>query len=72
MCIRDRPSPSPGPDPRTESAGYPQQPRYQQYPQYPGSPDSPDYRGGGYGQNPDPRHRQKRRRESFLGDLFDF
>jgi uncharacterized protein len=66
-----RPSPSPGPDPRTESAGYPKQPPYQQYPQHPRSPDSPDYRGG-YGQNPDPRYRHKRRRESFLGDLFDF
>jgi uncharacterized protein len=69
-----RPSPSPGPDPRTESAGYPQQPPYQQYPQqqypqYPGSPDSPDYRGG---QGYDPRYGRKRRRESFLGDLFDF
>ena len=64
-----RPSPSPGPDPRTESAGYPQQPRYQQYPQYPGSPDSPDYRGG---QGHDPRYGRKRKRESFLGDLFDF
>ena len=59
----------PSPDPRTESAGYPQQPRYQQYPQYPGSPDSPDYRGG---QGYDPRYGRKRKRESFLGDLFDF
>jgi uncharacterized protein len=66
-----RPSPSPGPDPRTESAGYPQQPPYQQYPQYPGSPDSPEHRAG-YGQGYDPRYGRKRRRESFLGDLFDF
>ena len=61
--MRPAPAPSPGPDPLTESAGYP--PRVQ-YPQYPRSPDSPDYRGG-Y----DPRYGRKRRRESFLGDLFD-
>ena len=69
--------PAPGPDPRTETAGYPQPPTayppggYQQYPRYPSSPDSPDYRGG-YGQGHDPRYGRKRRKESFLGDLFDF
>ena len=66
------------PDPRTENVGYPQQgyaqpgyaqPGYQQYPQYPKSPDSPDYRGR---QGYDPRHGRKRKKESFLGDLFDF
>jgi uncharacterized protein len=75
--VRPVPAPSPGPDPRTESAGYPprapqaQYQQYGQYPQYPSSPDSPDYRGG-YNQGHDPRHGRKRRRESFLGDLFDF
>jgi Zn-finger nucleic acid-binding protein len=65
-----RPAPAPLP-------GYPQQPApyppggYQQYPPYPSSPDSPDeYRG--HGQGYDPRHGRKRRKESFLGDLFDF
>jgi uncharacterized protein len=69
-AARPAPAPSPGPDPRTESAGYPPRPAYPQYPQhpqYPSSPDSPEYRGG-Y----DPRYGRKRRRESFLGDLFDF
>jgi hypothetical protein len=77
-AARPAPAPSPGPDPRTESAGYPQQPPtaypqsgYQQYPRYASSPDSPDYRGG-YGQGHDPRYGRKRRKESFLGDLFDF
>jgi uncharacterized protein len=71
-----RPAPSPGPDPRTAGyppppppTAYPQQGGYQQYPRHPGSPDSPDYRGG-YGH--DPRYGRKRRKESFLGDLFDF
>jgi Zn-finger nucleic acid-binding protein len=69
---RPAPRPSPGPDPRTESAGYPPRAPYQQqYPQYPSSPDSPDYRSG-HGQGYDPRYGRKRRRESFLGDLFDF
>jgi Zn-finger nucleic acid-binding protein len=74
------PPPAPArPDPRTESVGYPQQgypqggyaqPGYQQYPQYPKSPDSPDYRGQGY----DPRYggRRRKKKDSFLGDLFDF
>ncbi len=72
-AARRAPAQSPGPDPRTESAGYPprpaypQYPQHPQYPQYPSSPDSPEYRGG-Y----DPRYGGKRRRESFLGDLFDF
>ena len=78
-AARPAPAPQPGPDPRTESAGYPPRAPYQQYPpqypQYPSSPDSPDYRGGhgqGYGQGYDPRYGRKRKRESFLGDLFDF
>ena len=73
-AARPAPAPAAGPDPRTESAGYPQQPPpayppagYQQYPRYPSSPDSPDYRGG-Y----DPRYGQQRRKKGFLGDLFDF
>ncbi|HEY5822633.1 MAG TPA: zf-TFIIB domain-containing protein [Propionibacteriaceae bacterium] len=54
-----------------------QDPRYQQQygrPRYPSSPDSPDERHGydiRYGQ--DQRHGGKRhRKESFLGNLFDF
>ena len=74
-AARPAATPAPGPDPRTESAGYPPQAPYQQYPpqypQYPSSPDSPDYRGG-YGQGYDPRYGGKRKRESFLGDLLDF
>jgi uncharacterized protein len=68
------------PDPRTEVAGYPagypaghpQAPAYPQYPAYgrsPGSPDSPD---DYYGRGHDPRYQGKRKRKSFLGDLFDF
>jgi Zn-finger nucleic acid-binding protein len=75
------------PDPRTEAAGYPagysQAPAaYPQSPAYgrsPKSPDSPDdYYGRGYDpryQDPryqDPRYHDKRKRKSFLGDLFDF
>jgi uncharacterized protein len=78
-AARPAPAPSPGPDPRTETAGYPQQPApypqggYQQYPpRYPSSPDSPDDYRGGYGQGYDPRHGQKRRKKSMLGELFDF
>ena len=71
---RPAPAPSPGPDPRTERAGYPPPPPTAYppagYQQYPGSPDSPDQHGYGYGY--DPRHGRKRRKESFLGDLFDF
>ena len=70
-AARPTPAPTPGPDRRTESAGYPPQPPQQHYPQYPSSPDSPDHRGG-YGQPYDPRYGRKRRRESFLGELFDF
>jgi uncharacterized protein len=66
-----RPAAQPPPDPRTESAGSPAQAPHQQYPAYPSSPDSPDYRGG-YGQGYDPRYGQRRRKQSFLGDLFDF
>jgi Zn-finger nucleic acid-binding protein len=65
------PPPAPPPDPRTESVGYPAQAPYQQYPAYPRSPDSPDYRGG-YQQGYDPRYGQRRKKQSFLGDLFDF
>ena len=64
------------PDPRTEVTGYPaghsQAPVYPQYPAYgrsPGSPGSPDDH---YGRGYDPRYQDKRRRKSFLGDLFDF
>ena len=77
-AARPAPAPSPGPDPRTAGyppppppTAYPQQGGYQQYPRYPSSPDSPDHRGG-YGQGYDPRYGRKRRKESFLGDLFDF
>ena len=56
---------------RRISAAGPAAPPYQQYPAYPSSPDSPDYRGG-YGQGYDPRSGQRRRKQSFLGDLFDF
>ena len=70
-------------DPRTEAAGYPTgNPQAPTYPQYapsgrsPRSPDSPDeyygrqddYGGRGY----DPRYAHKKKRKSFLGDLFDF
>ena len=80
---RPAPAPSPGPDPRTEVAGYPQQPPYaqpgyaqpgyaqpgySQYPRHPGSPDSPDDYRGGY----DQRHGRQRRKKSMLGELFDF
>jgi uncharacterized protein len=62
-------------DPRTEAAGYPpgysQAPAYPQYPasgRSPKSPDSPDdYHRRGY----DPRYQDKKKRKSFLGDLFD-
>jgi Zn-finger nucleic acid-binding protein len=62
-------------DPRTEVAsyrpGYSQAPAYPQYPasgRSPKSPDSPDdYYGRGY----DPRYRDRKKRKSFLGDLFD-
>jgi uncharacterized protein len=70
-------------DPRTEAAGYP--PGYPQaptYPQYsasgrsPRSPDSPDdYYGRPddyYGRGHDSRSHHKKKRKSFLGDLFDF
>ena len=70
------PRSEPRPDPRTEvagyPAGYPQAPTYPQYPAAaygPKSPDSPDEH---YGRGYDPRYQDKRRRKSFLGDLFDF
>jgi uncharacterized protein len=62
----------PRPDTRSEasySAGHPQAAAYPEYPaagRSPGSPD--DYHGRGY----DPRYQDKRKRKSFLGDLFDF
>ena len=70
--------PAPAPPP-ADPVGYPSG-QYQQYPPYPRSPDSPDERyGRGYdnrGYDPrhggDPRHGKRRRKESFLGDLFDF
>jgi uncharacterized protein len=69
-------------DPRTEGAGYPagypEAPTYPQYPasgRSPRSPDSPDdyygrddYSGRGY----DSRYQHKKKRKSFLGNLFDF
>jgi len=78
------PVPGSGPDPRTESAGYPRPayaappgtaypPQPGAYQRYSGSPDSPDDRrygnDQGYG---DPRNPKRRKRDSFLGDLFDF
>jgi Zn-finger nucleic acid-binding protein len=72
----------PRPDPRTEVAGYPAgysqpppaYPQYQTYGRSPGSPDSPDdHYGRGYDPRyQDSRYQDKRRRKSFLGDLFDF
>jgi hypothetical protein len=72
----EAPRSEPRHDPRTEVAGYP--PGYTQaaaYPQYPASgrspksPDSPDdYYGRGY----DSRYQGKKKRKSFIGDLFDF
>jgi Zn-finger nucleic acid-binding protein len=70
-----QPPPAPSPNP----GGYPGG----GYPQYPRSPDSPDdlsYDRRGYEDNRgydarhsgDPRYGKKRRRDSFLGDLFDF
>ena len=68
-------SSGPQPDPRTESAGYPRQQPQQSY-------DS-DYRPTGYDpryqrehdhdreRGYDPRYQQKRRKKSFLDDLFD-
>lgn len=73
-------APAPPPPPPVDPVGYPSG-QYQQYPRYPSSPDSPDerYGRGGYdnrGYDPrhggDPRYGKKRRKESFLGDLFDF
>ena len=57
-----------------QGTAYPPAPGYAPYPNYPRSPDSPDdYR---YGNDPryanDPRQRKRRKREGFLGDLFDF
>ena len=56
-----------------QGTAYPPAPGYAPYPNYPRSPDSPDdYR---YGNDPryanDPRYRKKRK-QGFLGDLFDF
>ena len=61
------PASGPAPDPRTESAGYPQQsynPGYEQR----GYQQGYDQRQqSGY----DPRYHQKRKKKSFLDDLFD-
>jgi len=66
-------------NPRTEVAGYPggypQAPVYPQYPssgRSPNSPDSPDSPDDYYSRGQDPRYPHKKRRKSFLGDLFDF
>jgi hypothetical protein len=64
-------------DPRTEVAGYPAgYPQASAYPQYPPasgrSPKSPDSPDDYYDRGHDPRHHDKRKRKSFLGDLFDF
>ncbi len=62
--------PAAGPDPRTESAGYPPPP-----PAYGGGyPDGG--RAGGYdprysGSGHDPRYGRKRKKKSFLDELFD-
>ena len=51
-----------------QGTAYPPSPGPAPYPNYPRSPDSPDdYRYGN-----DPRNRKRRKREGFLGDLFDF
>jgi Zn-finger nucleic acid-binding protein len=56
----------PPPDPRTESVGYPQQPYNPGYqPQY-----EPRYEQG-YQKNYDPRYQQKRKKRSFLDEIFD-
>ncbi len=69
--VRPAPAPSPGPDPRTESPGTPR-----------GRPTSSirstrarrTHRtiAAATARTRDPRYGRKRRRESFLGDLFDF
>jgi Zn-finger nucleic acid-binding protein len=64
-------------DQRTEVAGYPAgYPQASAYPQYPPasarSPKSPDSPDDYYDRGHDPRHHDKRKRKSFLGDLFDF
>jgi uncharacterized protein len=72
----EAPRSEPRHDPRTEVAGYPAgNPQAAAYPQYPAcgrspkSPDSPDdYYGRGY----DSRYQGKKKRKSFIGDLFDF
>jgi uncharacterized protein len=70
------PSSEPRHDPRTEvasyPAGYPQAPAYPQYPASGRSPKSPDSPHDYYGRGHDPRYQDKRKRKSFLGDLFDF
>ncbi len=61
----------PAPDPRTESAGYPQQPYQQPYnPGYQPSGYDPRYQQG-HQQGYDPRYAKKRKKKSFLDDLFD-
>jgi len=72
------PAPAPAPTPQAaagqygqgapQGTAYPPSPGYPQYPNYPRSPESPDdYRYGN-----DPRYRKRRKREGFLGELFDF
>ena len=69
------PGSEPRHDPRTEAsypAGYPQAPAYSQYPASGRSPKSPDSPDDFYGREYDPRYQDKKKRKSFLGDLFDF
>jgi Zn-finger nucleic acid-binding protein len=72
----DAPRSEPRQDPRTEVAGYPAgYPQAAAYPQYPASgrsPRSPDSPDDYYGRGHDPRYQNKKKRKSFLGDLFDF
>jgi uncharacterized protein len=67
----EAPSPEPRPDPRTESAGYPQQQPYN--PGYQQDYD-PRYQQGydpRYQKGYDPRYSHKKKKRSFLDDIFD-
>jgi uncharacterized protein len=65
------PSSGPAPDPRTESAGYPRQPYDQTYnPGYQPTGYDPRYQQG-HQQGYDPRYQKRRKKKSFLDDLFD-
>ena len=70
------PRSEPRDDPRTEAAGYPagnpQAAAYPQYPAYGRSPKSPDSPDDYYGRGYDSRYQGKKKRKSFIGDLFDF